>query len=106
MIDPRRSFTPEVRNPLLGLASVARIRELPEADRVAIAGLLREIAVEADAKAEAAWSKRKGPMAAYWRATCTYAKHAARAIGRPDPACDPWTCTSAAGGEHGARCVR
>jgi hypothetical protein len=78
-----RSAAAEVRNPLLGLPAVASIRALPLECRAPLAELLRQVAEEADRKAEAAWAKRKGPMAAYWRATCTYAKHTARAIVTP-----------------------
>ncbi len=81
MID--RSASAEVRNPLLALPAVAAIRALPLECRAPLAELLRQVAADADAKAEAAWRKRKGPMAAYWRATSTYAKHTARAVVSP-----------------------
>lgn len=74
----------EVRNPLLGLPAVGAIRALPLECRLPIAQLFREVAADADRKAEDAWRRRKGPMAAYWRATSTYAKHTARAIVSPD----------------------
>lgn len=79
-----RSSSSEVRNPLLGLPAVARIRELPLEVRFPLAELLREIAGAADRNAENAWARRKGPMAAYWRATSTYARHTARAVVSPD----------------------
>jgi hypothetical protein len=44
--------------------------------------LLRELRAEADHEAENAWRRRKGPMAAYWRAVATYARHAAHALGK------------------------
>ena len=75
-----RSASVSVRNPLWDLPSARALRELPAEQRNMMARLLMDIAVEANAKAEASWKKRKGPMAAYWRAVCTYAKHAARAI--------------------------
>jgi hypothetical protein len=53
---------------------------LPASERRLLGVLFREIARDADSRAEAAWKKRKGPMAAYWRATCTYARHIARAV--------------------------
>lgn len=76
----RRSARRGVRNPVLFLPAAQRLRSLPAGQRHLLGDLLREIAADADAKAERAWKKRKGPMAAYWRATCTYAKHIARAI--------------------------
>ncbi len=76
----RRSARRDVRNPVLSLPAAQRLRTLPPGQRRLLGNLLREIAAAADAKAECAWKKRKGPMAAYWRATCTYAKHIARAI--------------------------
>lgn len=78
-----RSSRAETRNPVLGLPAAARIRALPPEQRALLGDLLRDLAREADARAEAAWRRRKGPMAAYWRASCTYAKHLARAIDPP-----------------------
>jgi hypothetical protein len=78
-----RQAAPEVRNPLLALPSVAAIRALPLEVRAPLAELLRELSRDADAKAEASWRRRKGPMAAYWRATSVYAIHAARAVVSP-----------------------
>jgi hypothetical protein len=76
----RRSARRGVRNPVLLLPAAARICSLPIGQRQLLGDLLREIARDADVRAEHAWKKRKGPMAAYWRATSTYAKHLARAI--------------------------
>ena len=76
----RRSARRGVRNPVLLLPAAARLCALPLAPRQLLGDLLREIARDADVRAERAWKKRKGPMAAYWRATSTYAKHIARAI--------------------------
>jgi hypothetical protein len=76
----RRSARTGVRNPVLLLPTAARLCSLPLAQRQLLGDLLREIAWDADARAERAWKKRKGPMAAYWRATSTYAKHIARAV--------------------------
>ncbi len=50
------------------------------AQRAALAGLLRELRADADRQAENAWRRRKGPMAAYWRAVATYARHTAHAL--------------------------
>lgn len=76
----RRSARRGVRNPLLLLPAVSRLCALPAGQRRLLGGLFREIAHEADSRAERTWKKRKGPMAAYWRATSTYAKDIARAI--------------------------
>jgi hypothetical protein len=80
-----RSAKIEVRNPVLALPSARRILDLPPEIRRPLGILLRELAAEADAKAEETWRARKGIMAAYWRAVATYAKHLARAI---DPAAE------------------
>jgi hypothetical protein len=67
------------RNPVLELEAAARLAELPLDARVALRSVLLAIADQANVNAERSWAKRKGPMAAYWRATSTYAKHIARA---------------------------
>jgi len=38
-----------------------------------------------NAEAENAWRRRKGPMAAYWRAVATYARHLAHALSKEIP---------------------
>ena len=73
-----------LRNPILELAAGRRLESLPPEAKVALAAVLAELAEEADRLAEISWSKRKGPMAAYWRAVSTYAKHIGRAVRRPD----------------------
>ena len=78
-----RSSRLEVRNPVLGLPSAQAIQELPAEQRRPLGRLLRELAADADRRAEECWAARKGALAAYWRTVSTYAKHTARAI---DPA--------------------
>lgn len=78
-----RSARREVRNPILSLPSAKAILDLPPEQRRPLGLLLRELARDADERAEGAWCTRKGIMAAYWRAVSTYAKHLARAV---DPA--------------------
>lgn len=78
-----RSARREVRNPVLALPSARRILDLPVEHRRPLGILLRELAVEAAAKAEQSWRQGKGIMAAYWKAVSIYAKHLARVI---DPA--------------------
>lgn len=70
------------RNPVLDLPSARRLETLPPEARAALRAVLLDVAVEANVLAETAWRKRKGPMAAYWRAVSTYAKHIARATAR------------------------
>lgn len=66
-------------NPLLKLSATRQLLELPIESRRAIASVLRELRSQANAEAEVAWARRKGPMAAYWRAVATYARHLAHA---------------------------
>jgi len=75
-----RSARREIRNPVFALPTASKIMELPHAHRQLLGSLLRELAEQASEKAEAAWQKRKGPMAAYHRATSSYARHIARVI--------------------------
>lgn len=71
----------DVRNPIVLMPeAVALAAALSPGQRRLFGDLMRRMAVEADKNAEKAWRKRKGPMAAYWRAGCTYMKHIARAI--------------------------
>lgn len=67
-------------NPLLKLSSARALLALPREQRDAIANLLTELRHEANLEAETAWRRRKGPMAAYWRAVSTYARHIAHAL--------------------------
>lgn len=73
-----RSNRPDVRNPLVGLPSVAAIKALPDATRAALRALLLDIRKDAQARAETCWKRHKAPMAAYWKAVAVYAGHAAR----------------------------
>lgn len=75
-----RSQRAEVRNPVLGLPAVQRLRDLSPETRHVLAQLLLEIAGDAQHRANAAWAKHKAPMAAYWKAVAVYARHIARAI--------------------------
>lgn len=74
----QRSSKIDVRNPLLSLPAARAISALPPESRQALAGLLRELSVDAGERAEKSWRKSKGPMAAYWKAVSVYAKHAQR----------------------------
>lgn len=72
------------RNPILALPACRRLLALDPETRAVVADILRDLATEADQLAEESWRRRKGPMAAYWRAVCTYAKHLSRAVRRPE----------------------
>ena len=78
-----RSAKAEVRNPVLKLPAARSVLALPVEQRRPLGILLRQLAFEAEVEAEKAWKRRKGIMAAYWRAVAIYSKHLARAI---DPA--------------------
>jgi hypothetical protein len=69
-------------NPLLKLPAGRALLDLPAEQRAPLEAVLRELRAQADAEAERSWKKRKGPMAAYWRAVATYARHAAHALSK------------------------
>lgn len=69
-------------NPLLKLPAAQKLMTLPAEQRRELEQLLRELRADADLQAEQSWRKRKGPMAAYWRAVATYARHVAHALSR------------------------
>lgn len=69
-------------NPLLKLPAGQALLQLPPEQREPLERVLRELRAQADAEAERSWKKRKGPMAAYWRAVATYARHAAHALSK------------------------
>ncbi|RQT08911.1 hypothetical protein DF035_00600 [Burkholderia contaminans] len=69
-------------NPLLRLPAARALTTLPPELREALSNVLRELRDQANTEAEIAWKRRKGPMAAYWRAVATYARHLAHALQR------------------------
>lgn len=73
-------------NPLLALPASRKLMALPPEQRELIAELLMELRGQANELAELSWRRRKGPLAAYWRAVSTYARHIAHACRRPQPA--------------------
>lgn len=73
-------------NPLLKLPAARAWLELDESARVALAALMVELRSEANIEAERAWKRRKGPMACYWRAVSTYARHIAHVLRRGEVA--------------------
>lgn len=79
-----RSNRAEIRNPILALPAIARLRALDPEARLALQELLLDLQQDARIRAEASWRSRKPPVAAYWAACGVYAGHIARAIG-PGP---------------------
>jgi hypothetical protein len=69
-------------NPLLALPAGRALRALPAEDRRRIAAVLRELREHANQLAQESWVRRKAPMAVYWRAVATYARHLAHALTR------------------------
>jgi hypothetical protein len=69
-------------NPLLKLPAGRALLALPAEQRAPLEAVLRDLRSQADAEAEKSWRKRKGPMAAYWRAVATYARHTAHALSK------------------------
>ncbi|MBZ9821904.1 hypothetical protein [Mesorhizobium sp. CA4] len=78
MVD--RSNRAEVRNPVLALPAAAKLQALPPEVRQVVAEVLRDLSVDARARAQVSWRKNKGPMAAYWKAVGAYATHLYRAV--------------------------
>jgi hypothetical protein len=70
-------------NPLLALPAARAIAALPQAQRRPLERLLRELRAQANEQAELAWARRKAPMAAYYRAVSSYARHCAHVLSRP-----------------------
>ena len=75
-----RSQAADVRNPVLALPAVERLRGLPPDARNALRAVLVELSADARGRAESSWKKHKGPMAVYWKAVAVYAAHIARAL--------------------------
>lgn len=79
---PERSSLSETRNPLLALPAAQALMRLPREQREALAALLSDLRSQAREKEAESYSKRKGPMTAYWMAVATYAKHTAAVLRR------------------------
>lgn len=69
-------------NPLLKLPAGEALLSLPQEDRARIKAVMRELRDQANTEAENAWRRRKGPIAAYWRAVATYSRHIAHALSK------------------------
>lgn len=75
-----RSLRADIRNPMLAMPSMHRMLRMGKLERIILADLLKEVAVDARARAEKCWRTHKAPMAAYWKAVAVYAGHTARAL--------------------------
>lgn len=75
-----RSNRPEVRNPVLALPAVERLRSLPPESREALRAVLLDLRREAFDKKEAAKGRHKMWTATYWHVVAVYALHIARAL--------------------------
>lgn len=73
-------------NPLLKLPAARGLLELDGNARASLAALMMALRREANNEAERAWKRRKGPMACYWRAVSTYARHIAHVLRRGEEA--------------------
>ncbi len=71
-------------NPLLKLPAAQAILDLPADQRAPLEALLRQLRAQANEEAETAWRRRKGPMAAYFRAVSSYSRHIAHLLRNPD----------------------
>lgn len=80
MMSNERSAEAEVRNPLLSLPAMQKIRALPAPARQALAELLVELHSDAERRAQVAWNRSKAPMAAYWKSVAVYTLHIHRAL--------------------------
>jgi hypothetical protein len=69
-------------NPLLALPAARKVLALPADQRGPLEALMRELRAEANTLAEESWRRRKSPMAVYWRAVSTYARHIAHALSK------------------------
>lgn len=82
----QRSSRPETRNPILGLpAAIEAIAALDPEQRAALTTILKALATNSRAKADASWTSHKGPMALYWKTLSVYARHIAKALSIPAP---------------------
>ena len=75
-----RSNRRDVRNPVLALPAIQKLRDLPPEAQDAVRELLGDLVRDARGRAQASWLKNKGPMAAYWKAVGAYAHHIKRAL--------------------------
>lgn len=82
MTDADRSSLPEVRNPLLRAHAARRFAELPPEASSALLALAVELRDLFRVDAEAAWKRKKAPLALYNRWAATYLTHLIRLLRR------------------------
>ncbi|MFC3443855.1 hypothetical protein ACFOKF_22150 [Sphingobium rhizovicinum] len=82
-----RSNRAEVRNPVLALPSARLLSAMPLELRRLLFLLLLDLSREAQARAQASWTKRKAFLAAYWATVAVYARHIARTLLAPAERC-------------------
>ncbi|AEF88818.1 hypothetical protein DelCs14_1793 [Delftia sp. Cs1-4] len=70
-------------NPLFKLPAAQGLLALGAPEKAALGRLMSDLRRQANDEAERAWGRRKGPMACYWRAVSTYARHIAHVLRRP-----------------------
>lgn len=70
-------------NPLLDMPEMQDlINNSSPGEKERLERLFRAIRFKANIEAETSWLRRKAPMATYWRAVSTYARHIAHAFTR------------------------
>lgn len=74
-------------NPLFKLPAAQGLLALDAREKSALGRLMMDLRRQANDEAERAWQRRKGPMACYWRAVSTYARHIAHVLRTPWPRC-------------------
>lgn len=67
-------------NPLFKLPAAQDLLSLGAPEKAALGRLMMDLRRQANDEAEMAWKRRKGPMACYWRAVSTYARHVAHVM--------------------------
>jgi hypothetical protein len=80
MNEVERSSRPEIRNPVLKLASAKALRDLPPEAKEALRLVLVDLRADAQVNADKCWKKHKAPMAAYWKCVSVYVGHTARIL--------------------------
>lgn len=83
MTEVDRASRPEVRNPLLRATATQRLGALPVEAKSALLAVAVELRELYRVDAEAAWKRKKAPLAVYNRWAATYLTHLIRVLRRP-----------------------
>lgn len=75
-----RSQRADVRNPVLALPAAEQIKALEPAAKAALRAILRDLQLDARARADKCWRTHKAPMALYWKCVSVYSGHIAKAL--------------------------